>query len=539
MFAQPKREEQHVRKIHTSGEKKAASRSQDELVSAMLEPAFYPKRPSKVTHKETHISHVFLTDDLVYKVKKPVRFSFLDYSTLAKRRHFLNEELQLNRRLAPSVYLAIMPITRDGNVWKLGGEEEPSEYALVMRRLPDKRMLPVLLETQQATSKMISELAGLLARFHGEAERVSPIDASHYVEEVEKQWNENLTDLEPLREDWVDAETVSLLKDYGADFIERHRNLMMQRAEEGWIRDVHGDLHCEHVCFAPEGIQIFDCIEFSQQLRCCDLASEIGFFLMDLEVRGGGALAQPFLTRYLEGLHDPDLPVLLPFYQCYRALVRGKVEALRSTGPDSNAPRYIRYALRFTWSSLKPFLVIVCGLTGSGKSTLARELEERLGMPVINSDTVRKAITGKRGPQAVPFNEEIYSLDMTEKTYAKIAREAEKQVLEGEGAILDATFGQKAHREKIVRLAEKHRVPIALIHCVASDETTEKRLAQREAEGKDVSDGRWEIYSKQKAGYQPIDEVAPTNCLKLDTELSPEELARASEKFLRARFGKP
>jgi uncharacterized protein len=539
VFAKPKREEQHVREIHTSGEKKAASRSQGELVSAMSEPGFYPKRPSKVTHKETHISHVFLTDDLVYKVKKPVRFSFLDYSTLAKRRHFLNEELQLNRRLAPSVYLAIMPITRDGNVWKLGGEEEPSEYALVMRRLPDKRMLPVLLETQQATSKMISELAGLLARFHGEAERVSPIDASHYVEEVEKQWNENLTDLEPLREDLVDAETVSLLKDYGADFIERHRNLMVQRAEEGWIRDVHGDLHCEHVCFAPEGIQIFDCIEFSQQLRCCDLASEIGFFLMDLEVRGGGALARPFLTRYLEGLHDPDLPVLLPFYQCYRALVRGKVEALRSTGPDSNAPRYIRYALRFTWSSLKPFLVIVCGLTGSGKSTLARELGERLGMPVINSDTVRKAITGKRGPQAVPFNEEIYSLDMTEKTYAKIAREAEKQVLEGEGAILDATFGQKAHREKIVRLAEKHRVPIVLIHCVASDETTEKRLAQREAEGKDVSDGRWEIYSKQKAGYQPINELPPANCLELNTELPPEQLVRASERFLRARFGKP
>ena len=257
-----------MRRMRTSVKKKGRWGSQAELVSAMLEPGFYPKRPSKVAHKETHISHVFLTDDLVYKVKKAVRFSFLDYSTLAKRRHFLNEELQLNRRLAPSVYLAVMPITTDGNVWKLGGEDQPSEYVLVMRRLPDKRMLPVLLETQQATSKMMSELAEMLARFHGEAKRVNPIDASHYVEEVEKQWNENLTDLEPLWKDWVDAETVSLLKDYGADFIERHRNLMVQRAEEGWIRDVHGDLHCEHVCFAPEGIQIFDCIEFSQQLRC-------------------------------------------------------------------------------------------------------------------------------------------------------------------------------------------------------------------------------------------------------------------------------
>ena len=526
-----------MRKIHTSGKKNPAWESQDELVSAMLEPDFYPKRPSKVTHKETHISHVFLTDDLVYKVKKPVRFSFLDYSTLARRRHFLNEELRLNRRLAPSVYLAIMPITTDGNVWKLGGEEEPSEYVLVMRRLPDRRMLPVLLETQQATSKMMSELAELLARFHGEAKRVNRIDASQYVKEVEKQWNENLTDLEPFLENLVDPETVNLFKDYGADFIERHRNLMVQRAAEGWIRDVHGDLHCEHICFAPEGIQIFDCIEFSPQLRCCDLASEIGFLLMDLEVRGGWNLVRPFLTRYLELLRDPDLPALLPFYQCYRALVRGKVEALRSTGPDSNAQRYFRYASRFTWSSVKPLLLIVCGLTGSGKSTLARELGERLGMPVINSDTVRKAIAGKPGRQAVPFNEDIYSPDMTAKTYAKIAREAEKQILEGEGAILDATFGQKAHREKIIRLAEKHAVPLVLIHCVASDETTKKRLAQREAEGKDVSDGRWEIYSKQKAAFEPINELPSANCLKLNTELPREQLVRASEKFLRAQVG--
>jgi predicted kinase len=243
------------------------------------------------------------------------------------------------------------------------------------------------------------------------------------------------------------------------------------------------------------------------------------------------------LTRYLELLHDPDLPALLPFYECYRALVRGKVEALRCGGPNSNAPRYFRYAARFTWLSLKPFLVIVCGLTGSGKSMLARELGERLGMPVINSDTVRKAIAGKRGPQAVPFNEGIYSLDITEKTYAKIAREAEKLVLKGEGAILDATFGLKAHREKIVRLAEKYRVPIVLIHCVASDETTEKRLAQREAEGKDVSDGRWEIYSKQKVAYQPINELPLASCLELNTELPLEQLARASEKFLRERLG--
>jgi uncharacterized protein len=272
-------------------------------------------------------------------------------------------------------------------------------------------------------------------------------------------------------------------------------------------------------------------------LRCCDLASEIGFLLMDLEVRGGGALVRPFLTRYLELLHDPDLPLLLPFYQCYRALVRGKVETLRSGAPNSNAARYFRYALRFTWSPLKPFLVIVSGLTGSGKSTLARELGARLGMPVINSDVVRKALAGSPGRQVVPLNRGIYTSKMTEKTYAKMAQEAEKEILEGQGAILDATFGQKAHREKIVQLAEKHAVPLVLIHCITSDETTKKRLCRRESEGKDVSDGRWEIYLNQKAAFEPISELSLLNCLKLNMEAPLEELVRASEKFLRARFG--
>ena len=235
-------------------------------------------------------------------------------------------------------------------------------------------------------------------------------------------------------------------------------------------------------------------------------------------------------------MDDPELPLLLPYYKCYRALAWGTVEALRSQGPDTNAARYFRFAARFTWERWKPFLIMVYGLTGSGKSTLARELGDRLGLPVINSDSVRKAMAGKSGRQTVVFNEGIYSLTMTQKTYAKMAREAEKQILNGAGAILDATFGQKAHREKISKLAAKHKIPLVLIHCVASEETSKKRLDLRAAEGKDISDGRWEIYGAQKAAYQPITEVPPGTRLELNTESPLEELARASEEFLRARL---
>lgn len=522
--------------MHTNNQKRLGRGSQDELVSAMLEPAFYPRRPSKVVHKETHISHVFLTDDLVYKVKKPVRFSFLDYSTLAKRRHFLNEELRLNRRLAPSVYLAVMPISFDAMGWRLGGWGEPAEYTLVMRRLPERRMLSFLLDSGQLTPEMMRSVAEVLAPFHAGAEPVRMNEAFRYPLDVKKEWMENLADLQPFFGTWIEEDGFAALQQFGSGFLGRHHELFLRRVNDGWIRDVHGDLHCEHICFAPEGIQIFDCIEFSPRLRCCDLASEIGFLLMDLEVRGGGNLMQPFLTRYLELLHDSELPTLLPFYQCYRALVRGKVEALRSTGPDSNAPRYFRYALRFPWLDLKPFLIIVCGLTGSGKSTLARALGERLATPVINSDTVRKTIAGKLGRHIVSFNEGIYSANMTEKTYAKLAREAEKQLLEGRGAILDATFGQKKPREMIIRLAEKHKIPLLFIHCAVSEEITQQRLNRRMLEGKDLSDGRWEIYAAQKAAYQPIEEVSPESCLELNTAAPVEELAQRSERFLRSRL---
>lgn len=257
---------------------------------------------------------------------------------------------------------------------------------------------------------------------------------------------------------------------------------------------------------------------------------------MDLEVRGGGALAAPFLTRYLELLDDPDLRVLLPFYKCYRALVRAKVEAMRSEGTGGNAARYFRYAARLTWEPLKPFLVIVCGLTGSGKSTLARELGDRLGVPVINSDAVRKKIAGKSGKTRVPFNAGIYDAAMTERTYAAMAREAERQITNRQGLILDATYSRRGHREKVLRLAEEHGVPLTVIYCITAEETTKNRLAQREEEGKDISDGRWEIYLRQRATYEPIKELPPESFLELDTQQPVDQLAATAEKILRTRL---
>jgi uncharacterized protein len=510
--------------------------TQESLIEAMMKPAFYPKPPDEVTHKETHISHLFFAGDLVYKVKKAVRFSFLDYSTLAKRRYYLQQELQLNRRLAPSVYLGVMPIVCDESGWRLGGWAEPREYTLVMRRLPEKRMLPFLLETQQVTPHMMRDLGEHLAKFHSIAERSHAVDPAAYLSIMEDRWNGNLTDIEPFLESWADHEALKAIKSFGAEFMRSHRDLLIRRATQGWIRHVHGDLHAEHICFAPEGIQIFDCIEFSATLRCCDLASEIAFLLMDLTVRGGGSLREPLITGYRELLKDPELPHLLPFYECYRALVRTKVNALRLGKWNEAASQYFRYAARLTWQPFQPFLVLICGLSGSGKSTLARELGQRLGMAVINSDVLRKVIAGKRGRDVAPLSQGIYSPTMTAKTYTRMARQAERQILMGQGAILDATFVRKSQREKMAQLAAKHKIPIFVIRCFATDELTQRRLAARAAEGRDVSDGRWEIYLNQKTAHEPLDEIPSAQRLDLDTALPVEELGRAVESFLRSRL---
>jgi hypothetical protein len=509
---------------------------QSSLVAAMTEPGFYPKPGGGVSHLETHISHLFFVGDLVYKLKKPVRFSFLDFSTLPRRHFFLQQELELNRRLAPSVYLGVIPIGFDEYGWHPGGPGEPREYALVMRRLPAKRMLSFLLATQQATPAMMQELAGVLAQFHGRAEVVRDVDPRDYIAALKNQWAENFTDLEPLIAEAADRNTLEAIDQFGREFLESHRELLLRRVKDGWLRDVHGDLHADHICFAREGIQIFDCIEFSAALRRCDLASEIAFLLMDVAVRGGSGLVKPFTERYGELMGDGALPQLLPFFECYRALVRAKVHGLRLGRWNEQTENYFRFASRGVWRQAGPFIVMLCGLTGTGKSTLARELARRTGLSVINSDVVRKRLAGKTGRFPVPMNQGIYSPAMTERTYASMAREAERRTVAGQGVILDATYIQRAHREKIARLAERHRVPLAVIHCSAPDSTTQERLGRRTSEGRDISDGRWEIYVQQQLAFDPIDELPPDWQFAANTELALATLAGRCEDFLRSRL---
>ncbi|MGH7770358.1 MAG: AAA family ATPase, partial [Candidatus Binatia bacterium] len=505
---------------------------------AMLDPAFYPESPAEVAHRETHISHVFLAGELAYKIKKNVRYSFVDYSTLARRKYFLQEELRLNRRLAPAVYLGILPISHDHYGWQLGSDAHPTEYVLVMRRLPERRMLDYLLERGQVTPRMMAAVAEILVPFHREAARSQRKHPYGHSSSGQKIWQDNLADIARLVGRTIDAEGFAAIRGFGERFLDERAELMLRRAREGRARELHGDLHCEHICFAPEGIQIFDCVEFSPKLRFIDPASEVAFLLMDLEARGAKDLGAEFLRRYLELADDRELPELLPFYQCYRALVRGKVYSLLSPDKADRAGRYFDLAYSATWQEFKPFVVMICGLTGSGKSSLARALARRLGAAVISSDVLRKRLAGapeRREP--AHFGEGIYGTAMTGRVYRKMIEKAERHLAAGEGVILDGTFQKAAQRAAVLETAAKYGAPVAIVYCHSREELIRERLQRRAAEGRDVSDGDWQIYLKQKNLFETITESALPR-LALDTESPVVELSRDAERFLRATFAK-
>jgi aminoglycoside phosphotransferase family enzyme/predicted kinase len=512
--------------------------SRQSLVEAMLDPVFYPRRPSSVSHRETHISHLFFAGDLVYKIKKDLRYSFVDYSTLERRLFFLQEELRLNRRLAPSVYLGILPISHDEYGWLLGSDAQIAEYVLVMRRLPERRMLDYLLDTGQATAEMMDQVAQTLAPFHATAPNGRKVRSFGDPERIRGVWSQNLSDLEPFIGRTVDARTFAAIRAFGDDFLSRNYELMLHRGLDGYTRELHGDLHCEHICFAPEGIQIYDCVEFSRRFRYIDVASEVAFLTMDLQARGAAEYAKRLVSRYVELTSDLDVPKLLPFYECYRALVRAKVYSLIFPNGAVTASRYFDQAYSYTWQELKPFVVVIAGLTGSGKSTLARALGRRLGATVINSDVTRKRLAGSSGRhEQLKYGEGIYSPAMTARAYRKMIDQADNVLAAGEPVIIDATFHKAGPRALALDMAERRGASIIVIDCHAADEVVRERLAARAKERSDPSDGNWQIYLKQKDLREPFADTIPR--LNLETNLPVAQLSAKAEEFLRAGLAKP
>ncbi|OGN97175.1 MAG: hypothetical protein A2Y89_03885 [Chloroflexi bacterium RBG_13_51_18] len=295
-----------------------------ELIQALLDPKAYPEPPEQVEMVQTQISYVFLAGEYVYKVKKPMDMGFLDYTTLEKRLHYCQKEIELNKRLCADAYLGVVPISKEKGHYLVGGKGEAKEYAVKMRRLPQDAMMDVLLKEKKVTPEMVDKVAGIIADFHKKAATSEEITRLGGIDAVIQNTTENFSQTEQYFGIIIEPKTYHRIKTYTEDYIRANRALFHKRMAEGKVRDCHGDLHTAHICFCKD-ICIYDCIEFIDRLRYTDVVADIAFLAMDLDHYNRKDLSGHFINAYVSRSGDKELLKLLNFYKCYRAYVRGKV----------------------------------------------------------------------------------------------------------------------------------------------------------------------------------------------------------------------
>lgn len=502
------------------------------LPAAMSRPDFYPHRPAAVEVVQTHISFIFIAGQEVYKVKKAVDFGFLDFTTLEKRRFYCDEELRLNRRLAPETYREVIPITESAAGLRLGGDGPVVDYALWMRLLPRERMLSRLLAEGKVEPAAMDLIARKLADFHRTAETGGRIDAIGGIETIRRNQEENFQQTEAYIGVTIPQGRFAFIRDAVFAFIARHEALLNRRVAEHRIRDCHGDLHLEHICLT-DPITIFDCIEFNERFRFGDVAAEVAFLAMDLDFNGYPAHAAAFVDAYVRHAGDPDLTRLLDFYRCYYAYVRGKVVGFRLQDPaidaaqkgaaKATAARYFDLAFGYAARPERPLLIATAGLMGTGKSLLARGVAELLGAEVIRTDVVRKEMLAidPRERHSEAFGQGIYDAGISRRTYERVLAMAKRALGEGKSVVIDASFRSRAERLAALETAGKAGVDFFLLECRAPEQTVRQRLDERQAAGTDPSDGRWEIFLAQKAGFEPVTELPESAHVVVDTAAEP------------------
>jgi aminoglycoside phosphotransferase family enzyme/predicted kinase len=497
-------------------------------IAALLSPEAYPHKVGRIDLIQTHISYVFLAGDFVYKLKKPVDLGFLDFTTLEKRRHFCQEEVRLNRRLCPGTYLGVASIAYVEGTVDVDAAGTVVDYAVKMKRLPEERMMGRLLEDEAVTPEMLRALARRLAEFHASAETGPEIERFGGLETIEGNWRENFEQTEPYVGRTITARQFQEIREYVDGFLERERGLFEARVREGRVRDCHGDLRAEAVCFT-DGICIFDCIEFNERFRYSDVASDLAFLAMDLDFRSRPAMSDELVGLYVGRSGDSTLPLLLDFYKCYRAYVRGKVEGFLLDAPEvpasqkkaarSRARAFFRLAHGYARRRTQCTLVNMVGLSGTGKSYLANALAARLGAVVISSDVTRKRLAGAEPTDrhVEPWEKGIYAPDMTERTYDAMLAEAEPHLERGRPVVLDATFLLRRHREAAKDVSRRLGAGYLAVECVVDESVARDRLARRPDDPWTASDGRWEIFTVQRERFEPLTEVPRRELLRADT----------------------
>lgn len=465
----------------------------DQIVADLRQPANLPRQTTTVDLKETHISVVVLADDRVYKLKKHLKFPFVDYTTLEKRKAACEEEVRLNRRLAPQVYLGVLPVTRTERGYQLGGDGDVVDYCVEMQRLPEDRMLDRLLVEEAAGPEDRQRLLKLLVAFHETADRDPVADAHNTPDAITAHVQGNLDVLEHHRQ--LPGHCFGRIRSSQLQYIALHRDLLTSRIRQGKICDGHGDLRPEHVCLIDPPV-IYDCVEFSKEFRAGDVISEISFLAMECDFLHAKQWGSSLIPEYLALTNDPCPETLPSFYKAYRACVRAKVEMLRAeqeANPDasqiamSRAGQYAQLASFYASEFHKPLLLITVGISGSGKSHLARRLEKLLGLTWLRTDAIRQELAGRRDPDA-KFREGIYSAEMTARTYEQLFAQATELLKDANTVLLDGTFTAGEYRDRARKMANELGLPVWFLYLDLPVEVAIHRVGARREAGDDISD---------------------------------------------------
>ena len=499
------------------------------LIQQMLQPGFYPHSVTEpVQLIQTHASFVLLTGDYTYKIKKPVNFGFMDYSTLEKRQHFCTQELLMNRRTAPEIYLEVLPIIQRGDLFKIvsdSAEINPAEvaveYAVKMREFPQNSLFLSLLDRGQLTEQLMADLGREVAKFHSTAISNSYIRTFGEVSQIRTAIDNNYL----ISQKYIGGPQTQTqyqeTKDYTDAFFAKNSELFERRIANNKIRECHGDLHLRNIALWQDKILLFDCIEFNEPFRFVDVMYDVAFTVMDLESRGRRDLGNVFLNTYIEQTGDWEGVQVLPLYLSRQAYVRAKVTSLMlddasvSTAQKAEISQTAAHYYKLAWEYTKPRrgkLTLMSGLSGSGKSTVARYLAARTGAIQIRSDAVRKHLGG------IPLNErggqDLYSDEMTAQTYGRLLELGIMLADRGWDVILDAKFDRQNLRTDAINLAQSHGLSWQIVYCTAPIAVLRERLQQRRG---DIADATAELLSSQQAEAEPFTEFEQISVNIIDT----------------------
>jgi aminoglycoside phosphotransferase family enzyme/predicted kinase len=493
-------------------------------------PDAYPHPVTQIDLIETHISWIVLTGTFAYKIKKPVYFGFLDFSTLELRRFYCHEELRLNSRLAPDLYLRVVPITGTSAQPHLDGSGEAIEYAIQMRQFDNVGLFNRLVQKHRLFPEYLDHLAEILADFHAAIDRATVSDPMGQAQQCWEASEQNFIHIRSRLDCAEDRAQLKKLQHWSEDEYQRCYAIMQERHRQGFIRECHGDLHLGNIVLRNGHPTPFDGIEFNENLRWIDVISELAFLVMDLEVKGQFDLAVRFLNRYLELTGDYSGLILFDYYRLYRAMVRVKI-ALITLDEEPNPKtreelqaqyrRYIEYGLGLIRPH-QPLLVMTHGYSGSGKSYLAALLAERLWAIHLRSDIERKRLAGL-APRTVSFsalNNGLYTAEMTHRTYRHLLDLAETLLRAKYSVIIDATFLQQEQRERVRYLAMRQNAPLLVLDCRAPIERLRERIKSRIGLGNDPSEADIAVLERQITEAEPLTKLENDYTLSVQTDES-------------------